>query len=370
MSLSVGDTGIFSTVEISIPRVNYTITAINTISNLISLSINVFKIAYEIYGLSETVYLNHTGEIQIFTLKDELGVSIFVPEPYLSVVSENGYIAYADRALVVNLGSWPEKEFNSLQATVTSLVVQRLGVVPTMKVTPITRERLVLIEDHDYITFRRKAKQAKWIDPKTLLKQAYEDLEKANRQISSYQRYITHYLKHCNKRCAEVIEPSPVLDCMGLIQKTFNIMCPCFPRNYPERTLPRPPVPRVERYKCGGLIESTFKKCGICISPYTKYRCKDKIRFHPIGAPITRNVVKCQTAVKIPFYHSFKICPKSYHSAYNYGNACGPRLRMRPADDAPVNLYVPCQPIALVPFTSSMKICPVSYHSKYNKRCK
>lgn len=318
MSLSVGDTGIFTTSEISIPNVNYTITAINTISNLVNLSIDVFAVAYEIYGLTQTDYDSHDSHTQIFTLQDELGVSINVPEPYLAVVSENGYISYSDKAMVVNLGSWPEREFNAIEASVTNLVTERLGVVPTIRIQRITRPKLLLLADHEYIEFRREAKQVQYIDPNVLLATANQKLHDANIKIDKYRIFIDKYLKHCKKRCDEVIEPPfRAASCMSILERTFNIHCPCFPRNYPERILPRKPLPKREVTNCGGIVGTTFRICGTCISPTAVYGCKSKIRFQPKARPITRNVIPCQSMSSVPFSVSMRICPAAYHSKYS-----------------------------------------------------
>ena len=314
MSLNVGDTGIFTTTAITIPNVNYTITAINTIANLINIGLDVVELAYIPYGLSKVDYEGHTADTQIYTMQNELGESIHLPEPYLAVVSENGYIEYADRAMVINLGSWPDRTFNGLQDIVTGLVTQHIGVIPTVKISQITRPTLMLLGDYDYIDFKRKAVQSKYIDPKAMLKKANIALDEANAKIDTYQAFITKYLKHCKKRCDEVVEPPfEGEECESLLDTVFKITCPCrYDYRYPER--PRQPLPKPARRDCGGIVGVTFKRCSPCISPISAYFCKSKTTYTPVARPITRIVVPCTGISHAPFNMSMKICPIPYHS--------------------------------------------------------
>jgi len=139
-------------------NIQYTVTAVRSIGEMLKEDIDVKLIIFDYYGLSDDDY-NYVldNDIPIIVLQDEADNIYYVPANYLLNVPDITGEIYIGKAIIINLGYLPKKlDLTYLVNDLKEIIKSTVGVEPEVLEEETSGEFIVGYKKHDDQERKRK----------------------------------------------------------------------------------------------------------------------------------------------------------------------------------------------------------------------
>lgn len=135
----------------------YTCLALRKITEYIANNEDVKDIAYIQNGLTESDYnIDYMNNVIIVSLQSETGHWLYIPSTYIESYPLTNGIAYRAVMIGVSLPSIPaNKDLSSIEASISNLIVDNLGITPIVKTVETSRVVLISKELHEETELER-----------------------------------------------------------------------------------------------------------------------------------------------------------------------------------------------------------------------
>lgn len=199
--IDIGRKGIFTvSPPYFLSPVEYEVIAIQSIAAMLTLGLDPYKLVYAPAGLDTEFYQNAAKSTQICLLKSAIDVR-YIPRDAIIHEDVASYVNYADKAMVVLLGSHPAaNSFSNLVSSVAKSVVAQIGVSPVIEVRDISKYKQYSIDEHTIIQTDRLAKITSSTPADTTALREKEVQLLTNR-IKALEQFLILYSQECTTEC-------------------------------------------------------------------------------------------------------------------------------------------------------------------------
>lgn len=160
--------------------IEYKVTAIRSIPELMSEDIDVYNIIYQPVGLSEDdMNQDITDNVPIVAFQSESGTLLYIPARYIKSIPLVAGKIFTQKVIAINLGLVPEDlNLSAVVEDVNDYVQSLLGIKPSTEVIDTSQRMLYTYEEYDQYEQKRlsgvtnkETFRSKWIKCTQLLKE-------------------------------------------------------------------------------------------------------------------------------------------------------------------------------------------------------
>jgi hypothetical protein len=174
------------------PNINYTCSAIRSISELIADNKDPFTLAYQPAGLSQTVYQAAQAQnVPIVFLVSDGGNWVYIPANYIQEIPVVNGVNYQSMGINIILGLIPSNaDLTTLMTAIQDTVLATIGITPSTQPVQLSNTLQVTQAQDNQIQVARQAAITNNNSNYGLYMKTLQQLNSATAQIQALEQYI------------------------------------------------------------------------------------------------------------------------------------------------------------------------------------
>lgn len=170
----------------------YTCQGVRSLGDYIANNEDVYTNVYLANGLDDTAFDEDVdANMFIVSLQSDSGQWIYVPARYISQFPNTNGVLYHNVMLAVALGSMPvNTDYDALNAAISNLVYDALGVEPDIRQVELSQQVLVDEADHERVTTARDEKKKLKLSDSGFLQYYMNLVDKLTERLRVLEEYV------------------------------------------------------------------------------------------------------------------------------------------------------------------------------------